>query len=434
MFALSSPVLHRLKLSRFDFSSLFKNLPGIVIESDERKERADASAKHSALEVQERDAHVSVLETVAVPLRSESRVEVARTKKGVPLFLRFGNQEQSVFAKRLAMILKAGIPILEGLHMVKSQTKGTSSSYIYRELISHVESGQPLSSGLGKFNRIFGDFAINIVRVGETSGTLHENLNHLAEELKKKEVLKKKIVGALVYPAVVMVATFGISGILTVYIFPKIAPIFQSFKTQLPLSTRMLIAISTFLLNDGLWLLLGIVGAAILYAFLLKTRRFHLVMDHILLRLPLFGKMSKYFNCANIARTLSLLLKSDLGVVSALQIVAESTQNRAYRLAMEEVMHGVGKGQRISLKMMAYPHLFPPLMTQMVTVGEQTGNLTGSLMYLSEMYEEEIADLTKNMTTMLEPALMIVMGVVVGFIAISIITPIYGITSSISVH
>ena len=349
----------------------------------------------------------------------------AKKAPGRPAMLRFGTQDQIFFAKRLAMILRAGMPIMEGLHMLGSQTRTGSATFIYQSLIVDVSNGHPLSTGLGKFQRIFGEFCVNIVKVGETSGTLHENLDYLAEELKKKQALRRKVVGALVYPAVIIVATIGITVMLTVYIFPKIIPIFQSVKATLPLSTRILIVLSSFLSNWGLWLLGGIVVSFIGFLFLMRSwPRFHLFIDNVLLRIPLLGKLSQYYNLANSTRTLSLLLKSDVGVVNAMELVAASTRNHVYRRALYDAANHITRGQKISLQLQSKPRLFPPLMTQMVLVGESTGNLSTSLMFLSDMYEEEINDLTKNLTTMLEPILMIVMGIVVGFVAISIISPI----------
>ncbi|MEK7536070.1 MAG: type II secretion system F family protein, partial [Patescibacteria group bacterium] len=211
-------------------------------------------------------------------------------------------------------------------------------------------------------------------------------------------------------------------------IFPKITPIFQSFKTQLPLPTRILIATSNFLIHNGGWLLLGLVIASVLYFFLLRVHVFHLFVDRILLRLPLFGRLSQYYNLANTSRTMGLLLRSDMGIVSAFRIVTKSSRNLVYREALERIANEVTKGQKLSLQLTHNPKLFPPIFAQMIIVGEQTGNLPTSLTYLSDMYEEEINDLTKNLTTLIEPVLMIVMGIVVGFIAISIITPMYGIT------
>lgn len=356
----------------------------------------------------------------------------SKVVKNRPPFMRFTTQDQAHFAKRLAMVLRSGIPIMEGLTMLSSQYQNRSSAYIYTQLIEQVSNGQTLSSSMQSFTNIFGDFSVNIVRVGETSGTLHENLDYLAEELKKKQALKKKVVGALVYPAVIVFATIGISLVLTMYIFPKITPIFQSFHSELPVTTRVLMSLSNFLIHSGIWALLGAITFCFAFGISLRIKRFHLMMDNVLLKIPLFGALSQYYNIANVTRTLSLLLKSDVGIVTALSIVGDSTRNLAYRKAIRGVEKEVMKGQKISSVLLARMDLFPPMMAQMVVVGERTGNLADSLMYISNMYEEEVSDLTKNLTTMIEPVLMVVMGLVVGFIAISIITPIYDITQQLT--
>jgi type II secretory pathway component PulF len=358
-----------------------------------------------------------------------------KSKMRKPFMLRFSTQDQILFAKRLSMILRSGMPIMEGLHMLRDETTGGSALYIYESLVVDVSHGQPLSTGLGKFERIFGEFVVNIIKVGETSGTLHENLGYLSDELKRKQALKRKVVGALVYPALIVTATVGITLMLTVFIFPKIVPIFTSVKATLPASTRALIAISSFLGAWGLWCFLGLVAAVIAYFFALRTSYyFHRFIDGVLLRLPLFGKLSKYYNLANICRTMSILLKSDVRIVEAMELVANATRNLAYREELIRAREEIAKGQKISLQFKSHPRLFPTLMTQMITVGESTGNLGGTFSFLSEMYEEDIGELTKNLTTLLEPILMIVMGAVVGFIAISIITPIYSITTALQPH
>ena len=369
------------------------------------------------------------------PPKKELGKSSKKAQKKRPALIRFTNQDQILFTKRLSMILRSGMPIMEGLHILAEETRSASSAYIYESLIIDVSNGQPLSTGLARFHRAFGEFSINIIKVGEASGTLHENLEYLSEELKKKQVLKRQVFGALVYPAVIVAATIGITVMLTVFIFPKIIPIFQSVKATLPWSTRALIVISNFLSHHGIALFFSIVAAII--AFIASMRlfpRFHLIMDHVLLRIPLLGKLSKYYNLANICRTTSILLRSDVRIVQAIELVAASTKNLAYRNELLTAKERIINGQKISTQFGANKTLFPTMLAQMVTVGESTGNLGGTLMYLSGMYEEDINELTKNLTTLLEPILMIVMGLVVGFIAISIISPIYSITSSLNPH
>ncbi|KKW23869.1 MAG: Type II secretion system F domain-containing protein [Candidatus Kaiserbacteria bacterium GW2011_GWC2_52_8b] len=351
-----------------------------------------------------------------------------------PFMLHFPMQSQILFTKRLGMILRSGMPIMEGLHLLKDEKQSSSATYIYESLINDVAHGQPLSGGMQKFEKHFGEFTVNIIRVGEASGTLHENLEYVAEELKRKQTLKKKVVGALVYPAVIVVATIGIVVMLTVYIFPKIIPIFTSVKATLPLSTRILIVVSDYLSHWGIHTLAAFIALVVGLVFATRWSRFHYWIDRILLKIPLFGKLSLFYNLTNICRTMSLLLRNDVRIVPAIELVAASTRNLVYREELLASKERIVKGQKISMQFKQNKRLFPPMLVQMVAIAESTGNLGGTFAYLSEMYEEEIGDLTKNLTTMIEPILMIIMGLIVGFIAISIITPIYSITQSITPH
>jgi len=191
--------------------------------------------------------------------------------------------------------------------------------------------------------------------------------------------------------------------------------------------------ISRFLSAWGLWFLGGSVVLCIIFLLLMRfSPKFHYGIDAFLLRLPLAGSLVRNYNLANSLRTLSLLLRSDVGVISSLELVAGSTRNRVYRKAYLETAQHLTWGKTISEQMRNSPHLFPPLVSQMVLVGESTGNLSSSLSFLSHMHEEEVNELTKNLTTLLEPVLMILMGLIVGFIAISIITPIYSITQNLN--
>ena len=359
-------------------------------------------------------------------------VRLSKTEFGSSsVTLRFPVRDQIIFAKRLAMMLHSGMPILQSLRMLSEESHSKSVAKIAASLGDDVAKGTALSVALKKFEKKVGEFYISIIKVGESSGTLPENLEYIAEELKKKNDLRKQVVGALVYPCVIVVATMGITTMLIVYIFPKIMPIFMSLKAELPWSTRSLIAISHFLSTYGIWLLLGIIATFVAFSFSMRSILFHYIVDTILLRVPVFGRLSQYYNLSNTCRTLSLLLKSDVRFVAALGIAADSLKNQAYKQALYSVSEGVLRGQRLSVQLKDYPQLFPPLLVQMLSVGESTGNLSSTLMYMSEMYESEIRDWTKNLTSVLEPALMLTMGLLVGFIAVSIITPIYGITQSL---
>lgn len=336
-----------------------------------------------------------------------------------------------MFAKRLSILVKAGVPILESLRMLKKQPGSHTAERIFTQITSDVERGQFLATSLAAHKKIFGDFAINVIRVGEMSGTLEENLTYLAEELKKKQELRRKVVGALVYPAIVVTATVMLSIMLTVFIFPKILPIFSSFKFELPWTTRSLIFVSGLFLNYGFFILGGFIALVVGFIFLRRLPWFKLKTDRFILRIPIFGRVAQSYQMANFCRTLGLLLKSQLLVVEATRIAGHTLSNAVYRREIELVSENVLKGEKISAHLNRRLDLFPPLMAQMVEVGENTGNLSETLLFISDLYENEVDMLTKNLSTSLEPILMIVMGAVVGFIAVSIITPIYEVTQYI---
>ncbi|MBI4050594.1 MAG: type II secretion system F family protein [Candidatus Doudnabacteria bacterium] len=344
------------------------------------------------------------------------------------LFLSLSIQDKILFAKRLSILIKAGVPLLECLQMMHKQASTRSTRKILEVLKADVESGQYLSASMTKFKKIFGDFAVNIIRVGEVSGTLYENLHYLAEELKKKQALRRKVVNALVYPIFIIIATFGITGLLTIYVFPKVLPIFSSLNFPLPWTTKVLIFISNLFLHYGFWILGGLVGLVAVFFFLMRNKKFKLFFDRTILRIPLVGRISQGYNMANLCRTFGLLLKSDVMIVEAAKITANSLNNLAYRKELHAIGENITKGETVSAHMHRKSKLFPAILSQMVTVGESTGNLSDTLIYLSDLYESEVDDLTKNLSSVLEPALMAFMGIIVGFIAISIITPIYEVT------
>ncbi|MEK7531140.1 MAG: type II secretion system F family protein [Patescibacteria group bacterium] len=342
-------------------------------------------------------------------------------------------KEQTFFVKRLAFLIKANVPILEGLHMVSEQSSSRSYKKVLGSVISDVTNGTSLAKSLGRFPATFGEFGINIIKVGESSGTLSQNLEYLADELRKSHVLRKKLMGAFVYPAVIVVATLGITAFLMLYLFPKIMPVFASMHMELPLTTRIVIWVSTFLQNWGLTFSVVVVLSAIALTMVItRVRSIRFWFHRFLTRMPMFGSVVRAYNLAGISRTLGLLLKSGITLSEALPLTADTTKNLVYQHELRVMAHAVNRGERVSTYLAKRRKIFPDVMSQMVAVGEKTGNLSNTLVYLSELYDAEVDDFTKNLSALIEPALMVVMGLLVGFIAVSIITPIYGITQNIN--
>ncbi|OGF78354.1 hypothetical protein A3A15_03560 [Candidatus Giovannonibacteria bacterium RIFCSPLOWO2_01_FULL_43_60] len=345
---------------------------------------------------------------------------------------RLSLQDQALFARRLSMLSKAGVPILESINIIRRQTKGATRK-MFDHIAHDVASGQFLSKSLSKYSRVFGDFAVNIIKVGETSGTLSENLQYLAEEIDKGRELRGKVISALIYPIIILVSSLGISGFLTLYLFPKLMPVFLSLQVDLPVSTRFLIWLSTFLVKYGSWVLLALFlaffAAAIGFA---SSKRFRFLLDSVILRMPIAGEVLRHYNLSNICRTLGLLLRGQVRVIEAISVASETSSSPLYKSELAGLREAITKGSNISTYLEKNPHLFPNMLTEMVAIGEKTGNLSETLSYLAQIYEQELAEKTKRLSSVIEPVMMIVMGVLVGFIAISIITPIYEVTQHLN--
>ncbi|OGY62337.1 MAG: hypothetical protein A2745_02840 [Candidatus Harrisonbacteria bacterium RIFCSPHIGHO2_01_FULL_44_13] len=347
------------------------------------------------------------------------------------LFLRVPLQEKMIFARHLSIMIKAGMPLLDAITMLQKQTGSRSLAKILKDVAADINNGQFLSKSLEKYQDVFGNLFVNIIRVGETGGILPENLNFLSEELSKKAELRRKVIGAMVYPIVILAATFGVVGMLIVFVFPKILPVFASLNVKLPATTKLLIAISNLLTQRGV-LVLAVAAAAILaFWLLLKIKTVKFYYHWFLLRTPILGKMARNVNMANFTRTLGLLLKSGIKIVESLDITSETLSNLVYVKELKTAAVNIQKGELISKYLSSRPNLFPPMLANMIAVGENTGNLSETLLYLSEFYENEVGDAAKNLSNVLEPIMMVTLGLIVGFVAISIISPIYQATQTI---
>lgn len=345
---------------------------------------------------------------------------------------RLSTKDQMFFAKRLSFLIKAGVPILESLHMISAQTTSRQSARVIGSVHADIANGSSLAKSLARFPAIFGDFGINIIKIGESSGTLSTNLEYLADELKKRSSLHGKVVSAFIYPAIITLATLGITAFLMLYLFPKIMPIFSSLHMELPLTTKIVMAASLFLQAWGLVVVAAVIALGIGVSLLKKkSERFHFFYDQVVLSSPVLGSLMRSYNLANATRTLGLLLQGGVTLSEALPLTADTTANLVYKAEYKKMSEYIHRGEKMSSYLLTSQNLFPPIMSQLIAVGERSGNLSNTLVYLSELYEAEVEDFTKNLSSLIEPALMVIMGILVGFVAISIITPIYGITQNL---
>lgn len=346
-------------------------------------------------------------------------------------FYHLSVKDKMFFARHMAIMSRSGMQILDIMRTLKRQTASRTFSKVIDELIEGVKNGQFLSEGLAKHKPLFGDFFINIVHVGEISGTLAENLEYLADSLKRKRELESKVKGALVYPIIILVATFGLTAALTFFIFPKILPIFKSLNVALPLVTRIFIAVSTFMIAHGVLVFAAAIGALIGFWLLIKIPILRYAWHRILLFLPVVGTMVQNYNVIAFVRSLSLLMKSGVKIVQAVDITANSSSNLVYKAALKRIAVSVGQGDPMSKHLALHPKLFPVVFSEMIAIGEETGRLTDTGTYLADYYETELDNSTKSMSNILEPLLLVTMGFIVGFVALAIILPIYEVSSNI---
>ncbi len=342
-----------------------------------------------------------------------------------------GLTDKAILAKHLSVMQQAGLNIVESLAIVEDSARGRMKS-VLGAVKKSVESGNSLADSLKRFPKVFNGIFISEVYAGETSGTLSENLKNLAEQLQKEKELSSKIKGAMLYPSVILVASFILGMVMSFMVLPKIIPLFEGLKTGLPPTTRALINFSHFVSAHPVSLPLGIILGIIFLIWLIRQKFARPVTNWILLHTPIIKTIVRNTNLARFARTLATLLRSGLNIDEALDITHNTVSNYYFQKVLDEAGARVRKGTTLAENLVEHEKLFPRMVTRMVRVGEESGNLEDTLLYLADFYEIEVDNSTKSLSTAIEPVLLIIIGLVVGFLALSIITPIYNITGDIS--
>ncbi len=347
------------------------------------------------------------------------------------VFSHVSEQEKINFARHLSLTIKSGMPLLESLKIVEKQTQSGALKRAIGDIISSVEGGQFLAQGMEKHRNVFSDFFISIVHVGEQSGTLFQNLLYLADEMKKAKELKNKIRSAMIYPIVIFTATIGITALLTFSVFPKVLPIFSSLRIELPITTKILIVVFNFLLNYWWTLIVALVLVIVVLRIALRFQPVKYVSNMLLFYTPIVSSLTVGMAMSNFTRTMAVLLKSGVKIVEAVSITAYTLNNLVYRRILLQTADDIRKGEQFVNILNKNKKFFPYILLSLIEIGENTGNLEENLFYLSDYYAEEVQLMVSRLTELLEPALLVFMGLIVGFVALSIITPIYEVTSSI---
>lgn len=330
-----------------------------------------------------------------------------------------------LFAQHLSLMIRGGVPLTEALFTLKKEVKSKKFQKTLDNILKKVSAGEKLARAMSFHSKIFDSFYQDIIRVGEESGTLEGNLKYLAQKLQKDIEMKKKIKAALVYPAIVIFLALAIIIIVAFFVLPKITDLFQALQLSLPLTTRILISSISFF--NKYWIYAIIFTASLVFLLRILTRlpavRFFL--DKMFLSLPFFGKIFENLNLAFFARNFYTLLKSGIPLLDSLSILSQVAPNQVYANDLLKIRQRVERGEKISQGLNLFPKDFPPVFSEMVLVGEKSGTLEESFSYLSDYHEKESDQMLKNFSSLVEPILMILIGIFVGFVAIAIITPIY---------
>lgn len=335
------------------------------------------------------------------------------------------------FVQQLTVMLQAGISLSIALKTLSQQSESKSLKSIVQGLQQTVEKGNTLSKGLELYPKIFNDLFVNMIRAGESSGKLEEVLKELYIQMKKDHEIVSKVRGAMIYPAIVIAMMGAIGVIMMVYVIPSMTSVFKEMNVALPLPTRILIFISDFLVAQGIWVLIAVILLAGLFLRTIKTSKGKILFHKTLLKTPIAGQIIKKINLARFCRTLSSLLKTDIPIVQSFEITSKVLGNVIYKKALIDSIEKIKKGVRISESLNSYQDIFPPVVLQMISVGEETGELDNILIESALFYEEEVNQTMTNLPSIIEPVLMVILGIGVGAMAVSVILPMYTLGQSI---
>ena len=339
--------------------------------------------------------------------------------------------QKITFAKNLGLMMKVGLPVTRALSVMIKQSRNKSFQKLLSDMEMDISHGKTLSESLGRWPKVFSGLFVSMVRAGEESGTVSSSLGIVANQMEKSYLLAKKVRGALIYPAVIISVMIVLAVLLLIFMVPTLTATFKGIGVELPLATRVFIASSDFLVKNTLAVVSVMALVVISFTIFLRSRLGRDLMDNVSIRLPLLCQMIKEFESARSTRTLASLLSAGVEIVVALDVTADVLQNHLYKDALKCARTAIEKGELMSAVFVAHEHLFPLFVGEMVAVGEETGKISEMLMGVANYYEEAVDQKTKDLSTIIEPVLMIIIGVGVGIFAISMLAPTYSLVDYI---
>lgn len=349
----------------------------------------------------------------------------------ITLFSKVKMMDKISFARNLSGMLEAGLSLSRALSVVQRQTTNAKLKKVYDNLNTNISAGKTFHEALEMEKGVFPTLFVSMVKAGEEGGTLAESLKHLASQMEKTYLLQKKVKGAMIYPSVILGVMVIIGVLMMILVVPNLAKTFKDLKTPLPTSTKFVIATSDLLSNHYIFAIIAVVILIFLISLGMKTAAGKKVFDFISLHLPVVSTIIKESSSARTTRTLSSLLSSGVDLVMAVKITGEVMQNSYYKAVLKRTESIVEKGEPISTIFQQETKLYPIFVGEMMSVGEETGKLASMLMGVATFYETEVEQKTKDMSTIIEPFLMVIIGAAVGFFAVSMITPMYSVMNNL---
>ena len=365
-------------------------------------------------------------------LPDEKKKTKKKKKGGAQIYLT-GISQLTVLVsiRNLYLMLRSGLALNEAVRTLAEQTPDERLQKIYLEIGDKIDGGKNLADSMKDYPKVFSDIVVSVITVGEEGGTLEKNLLFLSDYLKKAHTLGKKIQGALIYPGIVFLLTFAEMLGVIFLILPKLEDLFKSFE-NVPSLTKAILAGSEFVRNNAILLAIGLVALIALTLVFLRSKLGKRFKDVMGLKTPVIKKLNQNNILATFARTLGILLETGIPLVSALDIATSTVSNSQYRKILEKVVKDVKSGRSVADSLSDFDKYFPPTFIKMIEVGESTGTLEENLGYLYDYHAEEVEEMANNLSTLLEPLLLIVIGFMIGGLALIIIGPIYQLTGSIN--
>ena len=349
-------------------------------------------------------------------------------KKINPLRGRVKQKDLVIFSRQLSTMVSAGLPIVQGLSILVQQVENPFFKSIVSSVREDIESGSAIADALEKHPQAFSDLFVNMVKAGELGGILDIILQRLADYLESASELRSKVKGAMVYPAVISFVATSVTVFLLVVIIPRFAEVFADFGQELPLPTQVLISVSEMLQRSIFFIILAFIGTIIGIKKFYKTDVGSKKIDELLLKLPLLGTLLRKVAVAKFTRTFGTLVKSGVPILEALETVAKTSGNRVIEKAVLDSKDSIREGEKIATPL-SKSGVFPPMVMQMITVGEETGNLDVMLSKIADFYDAEVDSAVDGLTSMIEPIIIVIMGIVIGSIVVAMFMPIFEMSS-----